>query len=344
MGQRHDHRPQRRLLPALNRPARGWTRSPGEPPGFSPANGWVDISARWYDPVAGQFTSRDSASIDPVPNPAAANPFAYVADNPLDGTDPTGHMLNYAAGSLDGTAPPSSGGGSQLPAPSCSGWTCLVQDAVHSITGAYHVAVNFYHVAVRVAVSGVGDVGAAVDATMRFLHESISAAVREAGHLAHDLAAGIADAARRGIHVLGQAWHVVQSATSGVAHAVTHWAVQQYRAAVNVVHTAVHDVARAVSVTADFVKAHAAAIASVVVSAVVFVGCDAALGIPTGGVGAVAGAAVCGALAGAVGNSVSYGITAAQTGKFSWSGLAASAASGGGGGGAGWWAGRGRGQ
>jgi hypothetical protein len=47
-----------------------------------------------------------------------------------------------------------------------------------------------------------------------------------------------------------------------------------------------------------------------------------------GGVGAVAGAAACGELVGAAGNAVGYGITAAQTGKFSLSGLAGSISSG----------------
>jgi hypothetical protein len=61
-----------------------------------------------------------------------------------------------------------------------------------------------------------------------------------------------------------------------------------------------------------------------VVSAVVFAGCDAALGVVSAGVGAVA----CGALAGAVGSAVSYGTTAAQKGKFSWSGLGESVAAG----------------
>ena len=72
----------------------------------------------------------------------------------------------------------------------------------------------------------------------------------------------------------------------------------------------------------------AAAIASIAVSAAVFVGCDAALGIATGGVGAVAGAAACGALAGAAGNAVSYAISSAQSGKFSWTGLAKTAVAG----------------
>jgi hypothetical protein len=48
------------------------------------------MAARWYSPAAGQFTSRDAAAVSPVPDPAAANPFAYVDDNPLTRTDPTG--------------------------------------------------------------------------------------------------------------------------------------------------------------------------------------------------------------------------------------------------------------
>jgi large repetitive protein len=50
--------------------------------------------------------------------------------------------------------------------------------------------------------------------------------------------------------------------------------------------------------------------------------------VATGGVGAVAGAVACGELSGAAGNAVGYGITAAQTGNFSLSGLAGSVNSG----------------
>ena len=56
------------------------------------------MGARWYTPANGQFTSRDTAQVNPVPSEAAANPFAYAADNPLTGTDPTGHMIVAAGG------------------------------------------------------------------------------------------------------------------------------------------------------------------------------------------------------------------------------------------------------
>ena len=51
------------------------------------------MGARWYDPAAGDFTSRDTVTVSPDPDPAAGNPFAYAADEPLDLTDPTGHYI-----------------------------------------------------------------------------------------------------------------------------------------------------------------------------------------------------------------------------------------------------------
>lgn len=61
------------------------------------ATGKVDMAARWYNPGTGQFMNRDPVALNPVPNSAAANPFAYVDDNPLAGTDPSGHgWLDWA--------------------------------------------------------------------------------------------------------------------------------------------------------------------------------------------------------------------------------------------------------
>src|SRR6185437_3481890 len=57
-----------------------------------PASGKDLMGARWYAPSAGDFTSADTVQVSPDPDPAAGNPFAYAADEPLDLTDPTGHM------------------------------------------------------------------------------------------------------------------------------------------------------------------------------------------------------------------------------------------------------------
>jgi RHS repeat-associated protein len=56
-----------------------------------PTTGHVDMGSRWYDPNDGQFTGRDTASNTPNPVSANANRYAYANDNPLTGTDPTGH-------------------------------------------------------------------------------------------------------------------------------------------------------------------------------------------------------------------------------------------------------------
>jgi RHS repeat-associated protein len=56
-----------------------------------PGTGKDLMGARWYDPQAGDFTSADTVQVSPVPDPAAAAPYAYAGDDPLDAADPTGH-------------------------------------------------------------------------------------------------------------------------------------------------------------------------------------------------------------------------------------------------------------
>ena len=65
----------------------GWTDS---------STGQVNMAARWYNPDTGQFNSQDTAAPSPAPSPAAANPYAYGADNPLTNTDPSGHACMQA--------------------------------------------------------------------------------------------------------------------------------------------------------------------------------------------------------------------------------------------------------
>ncbi|MEO3784926.1 LamG-like jellyroll fold domain-containing protein [Actinocorallia sp. B10E7] len=60
----------------------GWT---------DPTTGQVNMWSRWYSPETGQFQNKDTVETEAVPNSAAANPFAYVAGNPMIGTDEDGH-------------------------------------------------------------------------------------------------------------------------------------------------------------------------------------------------------------------------------------------------------------
>ena len=51
------------------------------------------MSARWYSPGTGSFTSNDTVTGAPLPATADGNPYGYAAGNPLTTADPTGHYL-----------------------------------------------------------------------------------------------------------------------------------------------------------------------------------------------------------------------------------------------------------
>ena len=54
--------------------------------------GLLDYRARFYDPVLGRFVSADTLVPEPG-NPQDLNRYAYVRNNPLRYTDPTGHWI-----------------------------------------------------------------------------------------------------------------------------------------------------------------------------------------------------------------------------------------------------------
>jgi len=57
--------------------------------------GLYDYRARYYDPVLGRFISADTVVPEPG-NPQALNRYAYVYNNPVRYTDPSGHWLETA--------------------------------------------------------------------------------------------------------------------------------------------------------------------------------------------------------------------------------------------------------
>jgi RHS repeat-associated protein len=65
-----------------------------------PATGQVDMSARWYSPGTGSFTSNDTLTGSPLPATADGNPYAYADGNPLTNADPTGHGICFGPGGL----------------------------------------------------------------------------------------------------------------------------------------------------------------------------------------------------------------------------------------------------
>jgi len=57
------------------------------------ALGLYDYGARFYDPALGRFISADTV-VPELGNPQALNRYAYVLNNPLKYTDPTGHKYD----------------------------------------------------------------------------------------------------------------------------------------------------------------------------------------------------------------------------------------------------------
>ncbi|MFF7266473.1 LamG-like jellyroll fold domain-containing protein [Streptomyces sp. NPDC008159] len=77
----------------------GTTPSVGYQSGYTdPTSGDVNMAARWYQPGTGSFGSRDTWQLDPVPS-AQGNRYGYANDDPVNGTDPTGHVCACGGGS-----------------------------------------------------------------------------------------------------------------------------------------------------------------------------------------------------------------------------------------------------
>ena len=231
--------------------------------------GKVNMAARWYNPATGDFLNKDTAQVSPMPDEADANPFAYVGDNPLGDIDPTGHC-----GWLS--------------------WSCdvhTISHAVHSIvkrvkaTSIYHrVAAEVDHIraeahrAFHVAVHAVEDTWHEVDyAYHRYVPVSIRRRVTSFRHY------------------VATEYRKAHAVAKRVAGAVGKAARKAYDSGV-----------KAVKTLRTFVKHHAAAITSFVVSTAVFTGCEAV----TAGVGSIG----CAAAAGAAGNLVTQGFKCADQG------------------------------
>ncbi|NJO07704.1 MAG: RHS repeat-associated core domain-containing protein [Chloroflexaceae bacterium] len=56
---------------------------------YDAATGLYSLRARWYDGGTGRFLTRDTYPID-FQNPVELNRYGYTANNPVNGTDPSG--------------------------------------------------------------------------------------------------------------------------------------------------------------------------------------------------------------------------------------------------------------
>ncbi|MEU6194565.1 LamG-like jellyroll fold domain-containing protein [Streptomyces sp. NPDC047061] len=261
----------------------GWTE---------PGTGDVGTASRWYDPATGQFLNKDSVSLDATPNSVSANPFAYVDDNPMAGTDDSGNCSWYDV-------------------------VCGAKKAVHHASHAYHAvkraATHIYHRAKAAVHRVVKRVKHTVRKVVHHVQDVYRSTVRYTRHVYQYAARHVRRVTHYAVHALHTAYHKVSHAVHRVVHAVkkaahkvAHVVKKAAHAVAHVARTAYHATVTAAKATAKFVKHHEAAITSLVVSTVVFAGCEAA----TAGVGSIG----CAALAGAAGSLVEQGFKCADNG------------------------------
>jgi RHS repeat-associated protein len=250
----------------------GWT---------DPTTAKVNMASRWYNPAVGQFTSRDTVGNAAAPNSASANRFAYVDDNPLVNTDPTGHCgwfdISCAVSSIGNAV---SNVVNTVQQVATNTWNTVSSAATAATTWVANTAGQFYSAASQW-------VGNAWNTATHWVTTALSA---------------ISDA---WTNVRNWVGNTVRNGVTWIKHAAT----TVWKAAVYTYNHPVQALAAAAQATGTFLKAHAADVASFIVSTAVFVGCEAATGAPTAGVGAVASQVGCSALAGAVGSAVTYGMT-----------------------------------
>jgi RHS repeat-associated protein len=107
-----------------------------------PANALVDMDARWYWPGGQTFTSSDTDNGTPLAAGTDASNYAYTAGNPVNQTDPTGHMDEPGEGA---------GGGPAFATPDewsitgaiADGWDDLVDDVGDLFDGGDYAASDY---------------------------------------------------------------------------------------------------------------------------------------------------------------------------------------------------------
>ncbi|WP_342748541.1 LamG-like jellyroll fold domain-containing protein [Streptomyces thermovulgaris] len=254
----------------------GWT---------DPATAKVNMAARWYSPQTGQFNSRDTVSNDPLPASVNANQYAYANQNPMTGVDPTGHFFSFAKKALKKVTKKVKKAAKKVTKAAKSAWKKTktvvkkaakkVKKTVKKVKTAVKKTIRKAQRTVRKAVRYVSDSVKKVKTYAKKTYKKVKRKVHKVVQRVKKTAKGMASAAK----------HVAGKVLKGAAKKIRSGAKKAYKA------------------TANFVKQHAATIASVAVGVAVFAGCTAI----SAGLGAIGCAAVAGAAANAVGYLMSDG-------------------------------------
>lgn len=195
------------------------------------------------------------------------------------------------------------------PLGTCGGFFCALTTVVNAVGNAVHTVAA----AVGNAVSNAGStLSSYAVGFSNFLAQTGAALARAAASAEHALAAtAVGRAIQDGLNV-------VRTTISKAVNYVSHTAVGTAIAATY------HAVKYAATAATQYVQQHAASIVSFVASTAVFMGCEAGVSALTAGAASLPGEVGCSALAGAVGNSVTYAMTTPMS-KWSLAGFASTA-------------------
>ncbi|THA22997.1 Teneurin-1 [Streptomyces sp. A1277] len=244
----------------------GWT---------DPETAKVNMAARWYSPETGQFNSRDTVGMNPLPTSVSANRYAYADQNPMTATDPTGH------------------------------WPSFVDKAIKKVKKKVKKVVKSAYKKTKTAVKKAAK---KVKAAAKKIKKAVKKVVKKAKRVVRKAVHYVADSVKKVKRYVKRTYKRVKKYVHKVVKQVKKTVRKVAKAVKSVAHKVVKAakkvgkaVKKAAKATANFVKQHASTIASVAVGVAVFAGCTAA----TWGVGAVG----CGMLAGAAANAVGYALS-----------------------------------
>ncbi|MBW5251788.1 Teneurin-1 [Streptomyces sp. P01-B04] len=244
----------------------GWT---------DPETAKVNMAARWYSPETGQFNSRDTVGMNPLPTSVSANRYAYADQNPMTATDPTGH------------------------------WPSFVDKAIKKVKKKVKKVAKSAWKKTKKAVKKVAK---KVKAAAKKIKKAVKKVVKKAKRVVRKAVHYVADSVKKVKRYVKRTYKRVKKYVHKVVKQVKKTVRKVAKAVKSVAHKVVkaakkvgRAVKKAAKATANFVKQHASTIASVAVGVAVFAGCTAA----TGGVGVIG----CGALAGAAANAVGYAMS-----------------------------------
>ncbi len=177
--------------------------------------GRVNMWHRWYNTLTGQFDTRDSVDLDPVPDSVNANRFAYADDNPLTDTDPTGHW------------------------PSC-GWC---KKAVSKVSSAWHATTSFVSRSYSYAYSYARSYASYAYSYARSTYHAVKRTVSRAYHAVKKKVTRAYHAVKRFVK---HTYHAAKRWVKQKYHAAKRWVKKTYHKAKKWVAHKVHQVKKAV--------------------------------------------------------------------------------------------------